>query len=87
MRLERNWGAIDEKGTLIIPINYSDITAYSEGVIGVQLNKKWGFLDRNGKTVIPFIYNDIDPYFKNHKIGVVQNGRSFYIDNKGNEVK
>jgi hypothetical protein len=52
-------------------------------------NGKWGFIDKNGNEVLPFRYEHtvMRPSFKKGVARVKLNGREFYIDKKGNEVR
>jgi len=45
-------------------------------------NGKWGFIDKSGATVIPFKY-DFGESFSKGKAKVEINGKSFYINKKG----
>jgi len=47
---------------------------------------KKGFIDTTGKEVIPCVYDWVEN-FKDGKAKVNLNGRTFYIDTKGNEIK
>ena len=52
------YGAIDNQGEIIIPIQYQYIGKLSEGTVLAQFKNKYGFLDRNGKKIINFKYDD-----------------------------
>ncbi len=57
--------------------------------VGTGNNKigyKWGFINNTGQIIIPVIYTLHNEDFKNGKIKVSLNERTFYIDKKGNEV-
>ena len=57
-RVERNgkYGFIDEKGSLIIPCIYDDVSSFNEGLASVKRNGKYGFIDKKGNIIVPFIY-------------------------------
>lgn len=56
-------GFIDKSGAIVIPLNYSNVESFSEGlaVVGIPdksgKRDKYGFIDKSGKIVIPLIYN------------------------------
>ncbi len=54
----KKWGAINEKGIEIIPLQYDYLSPDDEGLgyRSVQFNDKHGLIDRTGKIVIPIIY-------------------------------
>jgi negative regulator of sigma E activity len=52
----------------------------------VRLNYKWGYIDTTGKEVISFKYDDAENFSKGFA-KVKLEGREFYIDKYGNEVK
>ena len=64
----------------------------SDSMILVAINGKWGAVDSSLDTpiskqpIIPCIYDSMEP-FRNGKSKVVKNGRIFYIDIHGNEIK
>lgn len=76
--------------------SYVDIGPFSDGLLRVAIGEvkfngewhggKWGFVDKTGKEVIPLKY-DWTTIFENGKAKVGLNGREFYIDKTGKEVK
>lgn len=83
------WGYLDRGGQVVIPFKYEAVKDFSQGLAAVKLNKKWGFIDTAGKTVIPLIYDEItlDFFGENSNARVVAEGRSFYIDRTGKEIR
>ncbi len=84
------WNYINAKGELIIHADFDDASSFSEGLAAVKSNEKWGYIDKKGKLMIPFEYDflmDIPNNFKNGKVQVKKDGRTFFIDNTGKEVK
>ncbi len=81
------YGFKDESGKIIIQPKYDLAWDFSEGLAMVVLRKKYGFIDESGNEVIPLTYNYADFSFQNGKVQVKQNGRYFYIDKTGKEVK
>ncbi|MCO5287499.1 MAG: WG repeat-containing protein, partial [Chitinophagaceae bacterium] len=51
-----------------------------------RYNRQWGFIDSIGLYVVKPQYSSADS-FKNGKAKVTRNGREFYIDKTGKEVK
>ncbi|MCR5394500.1 MAG: WG repeat-containing protein [Bacteroidales bacterium] len=80
------YGAINLKGKIIIPLIYSDLYAFGDGLLYATLNDKSGAIDENGNTVIPFEYDDTG-YFHidNGLIPVAKDGLYGCINRK-NEV-
>ncbi|MGZ5189645.1 MAG: WG repeat-containing protein [Flavisolibacter sp.] len=81
------YGFVDSKGNEIIPLIYSNVMDFSEGLVGVQLKDKMGFLNREGKTIIPIKYERVDyAGFKDGLVGAKLNGKWGFIDRNGNAV-
>ena len=88
VELNGKWNYIDKTGKFIASTMYDDIWSFKD--LGpVKINGKWGFIDKAGKMVIPAKYDNVPPQgkFTNGKVMVELNGREFYIDRNGNEVK
>jgi serine/threonine protein kinase len=87
--LIRRWGFINEAGEEIIPIGYSEVLCFSEGLAAVRVGRKWGFIDTNGNEVIPFIYDAVES-FNNGLVAVRQgnekNGLWGFLDKNGNDI-
>ena len=75
-KVEWRYGFVDATGKEIIPLNYSHIDDFSEGLVAAEQYGKTGFLNREGKTVIPFVFeNAHDQGFKEGLVAVKQNGK------------
>ena len=88
VELNGKWNYIDKTGKFIASTMYDDIWSFKD--LGpVKINGKWGFIDKAGKMVIPAKYDDVPTQgeFTNGKVKGELNGREFYIDRNGNEVK
>jgi len=48
------WGCINRNGDFIIPMNYLDITEFSEGLAYIMNLEERGYVDTNGKFVFTF---------------------------------
>ncbi|MCO6498500.1 MAG: WG repeat-containing protein [Chitinophagaceae bacterium] len=51
-----------------------------------RYDRQWGFIDSTGFYVVKPQYSSADS-FKNGKAKVTLNGREFYIDKTGKEIK
>lgn len=92
VKLKGRYGFINKKGQEVIPIilEYMSISDFSEGLAKIQKgsfpNYKYGFIDSTGKEIGTLEY-DYAESFKNGKAKVKLDGREFYIDKTGKEVK
>ena len=85
------WGAVNEKGEIIIPAIYKEVLLQPRTKdrfeIRVQdFNDKYGFIDYNGKTIVDFKYDYCESVFID---GMCVVGRDFgytVIDKSGNEL-
>ncbi len=82
------YGLIDERGKLILPLNYEAIENYADSFFYVRQNGKVSLLDRQLKTLLPFTYEHIDyeTFIQKNKASVKLNGKWGYIDNNGREI-
>lgn len=90
VRLNEKWGFMDKTGKEVVPLIYSNAYNFSEGLAAVEQNEKWGFVDKTGKVVIPLKYDMLGlDYmgFVKGRVEVELDGRVFYIDKTGKEVK
>lgn len=80
-------GVIDSKGKEFIPPIYENFFNWfcSDGLAVVEINGKYGYINRKNETIIPFIYDNASMFCVN-KAEVQLNGRTFFIDKKGNEI-
>ncbi|MES2588851.1 MAG: WG repeat-containing protein [Bacteroidota bacterium] len=82
------WGCIDLKGNELIKFKYDLIRPFENGLAPVKLNEKWGFMDVNGNEIIPLIYDDTRmDYANDKKLKVTKEGKTFYINKTGEEIK
>ena len=55
-------GFIDNSGKVVIPLTFSAVSSFSEGVAAVQKEHLWGYIDRSGSERISFRYSDAKPF-------------------------
>lgn len=58
----QEWGVIDAKGRLIIPIEYNSIYPFTNEVAIVKKQGKYGLININGKKIAEIEYDNIEPY-------------------------
>ena len=51
------WGVIDLNNNILIPLKYSEIYLWENGLYAVEFLKKWGVIDISEKIIIPFEYD------------------------------
>ena len=59
-----SFGLINERGDIIIAMEYQNILQITKECISVKKSGKWGVINLNNETIVPFIYNhiQISPY-------------------------
>ena len=82
---DMKYGAVDEKGTVIVPLEYDFIADFKENLAHAKKGKKKGYINKTGEVVIPFEY-DIAQDFENGKAKVHKMDQWFYIDTQGKVV-
>lgn len=100
VKLNGKYGFIDWTGKEIVPLEYDAVEPFMEELAAVNIGStggitgkggKWGFVDTTGELVIPIQYDEIGNFlsrgFSNGKVKVKKDGREFYIDKTGKEVK
>lgn len=83
--LNRNWGAKDKDGVIVIPPIYKNILLFKGGISAARVEKKIGYIDQYGKIAIPFKY-DRGLHFNSGLVGVCAEEKCGYLDAKGNVV-
>lgn len=76
------YGLVDKQNCIIIPIEYTNLSQISEGLIAAQKDEKFGYIDIENNTVIPFIFNAAYN-FSEGKATVRLNGKECVINNRG----
>lgn len=77
-----NWGFINSKGEIIIPLEYEATSQFSEGLAAVKKDGKWGFIDSVGSIKIPFQFPSTTKFSSNHCVIIQREGCSL-IDTTG----
>ncbi len=87
VRKNNQWGFIDNKGNLIIPIQY-DTAGYfrMSDLCEVTKNGKSGFINKQGAEIIPIIYDDANQEMKDRNVIVKKNGKWAVFDNTGKQL-
>jgi hypothetical protein len=68
------WGAIDLKGTVVIPFEYSDASEFDKGIIAVEKDNKWGFFNNNGVKLTECIYTSYGDGTHSNLTGMLGHG-------------
>lgn len=81
------FGYIDKRGTWVIPPSFQYANDFSSGLAGVSIGETgWGFIDRTGKVAIPARFGWVYQGFRDGIVEVVFEGKSGYINTKGDWV-
>jgi hypothetical protein len=89
VKLHGNWGAIDKTGKVIVPIQYDEMDEFpsrGEAIASVKLDGKYGFVNSMGKEIFPCT-SERKTLWNDYRGSVVVNGRAYWIDANGDEIK
>ncbi len=75
------WGYINIQGKLILPYNYDECRAFSDGLATVKINDKWGYIDRTGKLIIEPTFDEAGDFING--IASVNNDGVYSINKSG----
>jgi len=79
------WGYIDNRNNIKVPMEYSFLGRFSDGLAMFEKNGKFGAVDRNGNNVVPEEYDLIESFQKGY--AKVKKGKFFgFIDKQGKVV-
>ena len=56
------YGYVDYDGNVVIPFQYEDAAAFSEGLAAVKKNGKWGYINKEGDVIIPFRWATVESF-------------------------
>ena len=76
------WGFVNRNGKEICPFKYDKVLPFLLGSALVKVGNYWGVIDVNGKELVPTYYDQVF-YFSNHLAKVVKNGKSGFVNKKG----
>lgn len=79
------YGCVDRDDNLVIPMQYDDAHAFSDGLVAVKMNQYWGYVDRSNQVVIPFMFDDVGDFCNGYAVAVF-NGREGVINRSGEVV-
>lgn len=80
-----NWGVIDAKGNVILPLEYSAIADNAvDGLIEIRQNQRCGYIDITGRILLKPKYRNVGNFVDGYAI-VSQ--ESFYYDERGRKSK
>ncbi|MCL2812319.1 MAG: WG repeat-containing protein [Clostridia bacterium] len=93
MCLAMSSGTLAEGYVWVIPPQFDDVLAFSDGLAGVWVGDwdtgKCGFIDKTGKLVVPCTYDDSGPFSEGLARVMVSDGETEkwgFIDKMGKEV-
>ena len=78
-------GFIDEKGMMLMDINYYRALPFSDDIALVMKDDKYGYIDKTGKEIIPLQYEDA-AMFSEGLAAVKVNGKNGFINKQGKMV-
>lgn len=77
------YGFVNEKGELVINVQFEEAHSFSEGFAAIRQKGKWGFIDKKGNTVINPQFEIVDDFHEN--LALFYNGSKYgFIDKNGN---
>ncbi|STZ63568.1 Uncharacterised protein [Moraxella lacunata] len=79
------FGAMDNRGIVIMPLMFDEIGVFDEGVAKVRYKDKFGFINHQGLLVVPLKYDDVG-FFKNGTALVRRDDEYFMVDGQGQRV-
>lgn len=82
---ERRYGYINRNFEIVIPVKYSIVRHFREGLAAVFSGGKWGYFNQDGKQIIPFMYKCCGNFHEG-LAWVRLNGKYGYINQQGEEI-
>lgn len=85
---KEEWGYLDKKGDIAIPLKFGCAGDFCDGVAPVCTPEtfKRGLIDTTGKVIIPLIYNEIDHLCGEKIVGAEKDGKWGFLNLKNEEV-
>ncbi len=82
---ERRYGYINRNFEIVIPVKYSIVRHFREGLAAVFSGGKWGYFNQDGKQIIPFMYKCCGNFHEG--LAKVDLGDKWgYINQQGEEI-
>lgn len=78
----REYGFINLKGEIIIPLKYDFASDFHEGFATVRCGDEWGHIDKNDNVIIPIIFDWVGD-FQDGFARVLYAGLYYVIDKEG----
>lgn len=79
------YGAIDQKGDIVIEPKYDELTSFSDGIAIYSLNGRYGYIDNKGRQITDSIFDDAFSF--NNGIAIIKLDSNYgVIDKKGNYI-
>lgn len=79
------WGAIDEKGNVVVSFIYESLTMFVDDIAYCQLNGKYGCIDLNGTLICEPKYEFTGAYHEDY-CAVKLGGKWGYVDKQGDKI-
>lgn len=84
VKLNENWGCIDNVGKQIIPISYSGIYIQNNGLVKASSGSSGGYFDKSGVAVTP-MYDEFGDFYQG-LAKIKLNGKYGFINDAGKEA-
>ena len=85
VRIDGQWGYINEEGQLAIANRYQAVDEFSEGLSAVKLIGKWGYINRSENLVVQPQYDEAGAFYGG--LALIRKGNSYgMIDRNGQFV-
>ncbi len=78
------YGFVDNKGKIVIPLQYERADAFFNGVANVRKNGKWGYINTKNEFVIPLQYDRASRFREG--LAMVARKQKFGFINKENQI-
>ena len=82
---EIKMGFKDQKGNLVIPVEWDFALLFTEDLAPVQRDGKWGYINKSGQVVIALEYDNAQNFWQG-KAQVEKDCQSFHIDKQGRQI-
>lgn len=80
-RMKKDWEIFNKNGQLI-GSGYDEVSAFSEGMIGIKKDGYWGYITEYGQLAVPYVYKEA-AIFTDGLAAVKKDGKYGYINKEG----